>query len=71
MQKECCIQHGSQALKKQKVKAVHRKNREKETLKVLKTNFRGGQHFVSSSLFAEGKNILHVPRIRTHSEYSY
>lgn len=28
-EKECCIQHGSQALKKQKVKAVHRKNREK------------------------------------------
>lgn len=30
MQKECCIQHGSQALKKQKVKAVHRKNRERD-----------------------------------------
>ena len=56
--------------KSRKVKAVHGNVREKETLKVLKTNFSGVQHFVSGSLFAEGKNILHIPRIRIHSEYS-
>lgn len=60
MQKECCIQHGSQALKKQKVKAVHGKNREKETLKVLKTNFRG-----VSILF-----LVHfLLKVRTYSMY--